>query len=158
MRVPTRGDQTLDLIITHMPHFYNKDLVQTFSPFGLSAHFVVLLEPNLRSMRNTSNHRSLTRRDTHPSRKRELGRYLGSIDWSVLDSAPDCESKLQLFQDLVKIGLNTIMPLKTIKLSVSDTFVTSLIVSGSCVAESSMQPKSPTLRPPNPASGGMRSR
>lgn len=41
-----RGDQTLDLIITHMPHFYNKDLVQTFSPFGLSAHFVVLLEPN----------------------------------------------------------------------------------------------------------------
>ena len=120
VRVPTRGDQTLDLIITHMPHFYNKDLVQTFSPFGLSAHFVVLLEPNLRSMRNTSNHRSLTRRDTHPSRKRELGRYLCSIDWSVLDSAPDCESKLQLFQDLVKIGLDTIMPLKTIKLHVND--------------------------------------
>ena len=32
----------------------------------------------------------------------------------------DCESKLQLFQDLVKIGLDTIMPLKTVKLHVND--------------------------------------
>ena len=117
--------------------------------------------------------RSLTRRDTRPSRKRELGRYLGSVDWSVLDSAPDCESKSQLFHGLVKIGLDSIMPLKTIRLHVNDalwvsaefkaliksrqkvyargdtkrldTFVTSLIVSGSCVAESIMQPKSQTL-------------
>ena len=69
-RIPTRGDQTLDLIITNMPHLHNKDLVQTFPPFGLPDYFVVLLEPNLRSMRNTSSRRSLTRRDTHPSRKR----------------------------------------------------------------------------------------
>ena len=32
----------------------------------------------------------------------------------------DCESKLKLFQDLVKIGLDTIMPLKTVKLHVND--------------------------------------
>ena len=59
VRVLTRGDQTLDLIITNMPHLYNKDLVQTFSPFGLSDYFVILLEPNLRSTRNTSSRRSL---------------------------------------------------------------------------------------------------
>ena len=52
--------------------------------------------------------------------KCELGRYFGSIDWSILDSVQDCESKLQLFQDLVKIGLDTIMPLKTVKLQVND--------------------------------------
>lgn len=104
VRVPTRDDQTLDLIITNVSQLCNKDRVQTFSPFGLSDHFVVLLEPNLKSMRNTCSGRSLARRDTRPSRKCELGSYLGSIDWSVLDSAADCESKPQLFQDVVKIG------------------------------------------------------
>ena len=120
VRVPTRGDQTLDLTITNMSQFCNKDLIQTFSPSGLSDHFVVLLEPKLRSMRNTCSRRSLTRRDTRPSRKCDPGTYLGSIDSSVLDSVPDCESKLQLFHDLVKIGLDTIMPLKTIKLHIDD--------------------------------------
>ena len=118
--VPTRGDQTLDLILTNMPHVYNKDLVQTLPPFGLSDHLVVLLEPMPRIKRNTSSRRSFTRRDTRASRKCELGRYLGSIDWSILDCFPDCESKLHFFQDLVKIGLDTIMPFKTIKLHVND--------------------------------------
>ena len=117
VRVPTRGDQTLDLILTNMPQVYNEDLVQTFPPFGLSDHVVVLLEPKPRCMRNTSSRRCITRRDTRERRKCELGRYFGSIDWSILKSLPDCESKLRLFHDLVKSGLDTIMPLKTIKLA-----------------------------------------
>ena len=102
-----------------MPHVYNKDLVQTFPPFGLSDHLVVSLEPKPRSRHNTGSRRSFTRRDTRASRKCERGRYFGSIVWSILDSVQDCESKLQLFQDLVKIGLDTIMPLKTVKLHVN---------------------------------------
>ena len=120
MRVPTRGNQTLDLILTNMPHVYNKHLVQTFPPFGLSDHLVVSLEPKPWSRHNTGSRRSFTRRDTRASRKCELGRYFGCIDWSILDSVQDCESKLQLFQDLVKIGLDSIMPLKTVKLHVND--------------------------------------
>ena len=69
VRVPTRGNQTLDLILTNMPHVYNKYLVQTFPPFGLSDHFVVLLEPKPRSRHNTSSRCSFTRRDTRASRK-----------------------------------------------------------------------------------------
>ena len=49
VRISTRGNQTLDLILTNMPHVYNKDLVQTFPPFGLSDHLVVSLEPKPRS-------------------------------------------------------------------------------------------------------------
>ena len=103
-----------------MPHVYNKDLAQTFPPFGLSDHLVVLLEPKPRSRHNTSSRRSFTRRDTRASPKHGLGRYFGSIDWSILDSVQDCEWKLQLFHDLVKIGLDTIMPLETFKLHVND--------------------------------------
>ena len=46
VRVPTRGNQTLDLILTNMPHVCNKDLVQTFPPLGLSDHLVGSLEPS----------------------------------------------------------------------------------------------------------------
>ena len=120
VHVPTRGDRTLDLIITNMPQFSKEEFLQIFSPFGLSDHSVVLLEPILKSKRTTSSRRLITRRDTRSSRKCELGRCLGSIDWSVLDSDTNCESKLQLFQDLVKIGLDTIMPLKTFKIHVDD--------------------------------------
>ena len=114
VHVPTRGDCTLDLIITNMTQF-SKEFLQIFPPFGLSDHSVVLLKPKSKSQRTTSSRRFITRRDTRYSRKCELGRYLGSLDWSVLDSATNCKSKLKLFQDLVKIDLDTIMPLKTFK-------------------------------------------
>ena len=90
MHVPTRGDRALDLIITNMPQFSKEEFLQIFPPFGLSDHSVVLLEPILKSKRATSIRRLITRRDTGSSRKCELGRYLGSIDWSVLDSDTNC--------------------------------------------------------------------
>ena len=98
---PTSGERTLDLIITKMPQLYDKNMVQSFPPFGLSDHSVLLLQPKTRPVRSSSR-RSVTQRDTRLSRKQELGRYLSSIDWSILDSVGSCESKLQLFLDLVK--------------------------------------------------------
>ena len=94
-----------------MPQLYDKELIQTFPPFDLSDHSMVLLEPKSRYMRNTSSLRSFTQRDTHPSCKCEVNRYLDSLDWSALVFAPNCQSKFQLFCDLVKISLDTIIPL-----------------------------------------------
>ena len=110
----------LEVIITNMTQIYDKDLVKTFSPFGLLDHSVVLLPPKPRSARSTNSCRLSTRRDTRPSSKCELGRYLGSVDWSTLDSVSDCDIKLQMFNESVKIGLDTIMPLKTYKLHHND--------------------------------------
>ena len=62
----------------------------------------------------------MTRRDTRGSRRAELGRYLGSVDWSVLDTAVGCENKLRLFCDFVRTGVDTIMPLKSVKFHVND--------------------------------------
>ena len=94
-----------------MLQLYDKELIQTFPPFDLSDHSMVLLEPKSRYMRNTSSLRSFTQRDTQPTCKCELSRYLGSLDWSAPVFAPNCQSKLQLFCDLVKISLDTIIPL-----------------------------------------------
>ena len=56
---------------------------------------------------------------TRDSKKRELGRYFNSIDWSVLESA-NCEDQARLFDGLVNIGLDIIMPIKYSKLHVND--------------------------------------
>ena len=47
-------------------------------------------------------------------------RVFGSKDWSVVDSVLDCEKQAELFRDFVKIRLDIIMPLTTIKLHVND--------------------------------------
>ena len=61
----------------------------------------------------------MSRRDTRESKRRELGRYLFSIDWSAFDSG-DCKSKAQLLEAFVRIGLDTIMPIKHSKVHVDD--------------------------------------
>ena len=43
VRVPTRGDQILDLILTNLPHLYENNSVEMRPPFGLSNHNVIIL-------------------------------------------------------------------------------------------------------------------
>lgn len=119
VRTPTRGDHILDLIITNMPQLYNKDSVERYPPFGLSDHNVIMLHPRKRPSQAISR-RTVRKRDTRRSKTYELCRYLSSCDWSFLDSPMNCENQVQLFVELVRIGLDNIMPLKTTKLHVND--------------------------------------
>ena len=54
------------------------------------------------------------------SRKSELGRFLASIDWSVVSQASNCEAKSVLFTDFIKIGLDHLMPVKHVRLHLND--------------------------------------
>ena len=62
----------------------------------------------------------ITKWDTRKSRKLELGRYLSSINWSIVDSLVKCEDKLVLMMNLINIGLNHIMPIQRDKVHVND--------------------------------------
>ena len=116
----TRGDRTLDLVITNLASLYDKNSVEILPPFVLSDHNAVVLRPKARVHPRTGASRKLVpRRDTRDSKKRELGRYFNSIDWSVLESA-NCEDQARLFEDLVNIGLDIIMLVKFSKLYVND--------------------------------------
>ena len=119
VNVPNRVDQTLDLIITNLYSFYANDSVEKYPPFGLSDHNVVILNPRNRCDKSGSRKLVITR-DMRPSRKSELGRYLTSCNWSILDHLKTCEEKLELFTDLINLGINTIMPNKRITLHVND--------------------------------------
>ncbi|XP_022806735.1 uncharacterized protein LOC111343809 [Stylophora pistillata] len=117
---PTRGDQILDLVFTNQPDLYDINSVQIVPPFGLSDHNVVFVHPTVRAPREGPSRRTLSKRDTRASRTSELGRFLASIDWSVVNEASNCEAKLALFTDFIKIGLDHLMPVKHVRLHLSD--------------------------------------
>ena len=117
---PTRGKWILDLVLTNLPLLYDKNSVQTLPPFGLSDHNVVILRPKTRPVREGSSRKQILRRGTRASRKLELGRYFCGIDWSLVECTQSCAAKIQLFTDVVKTGLDTIMPVKKSKIHTRD--------------------------------------
>ena len=109
---PTRGERILDLVLTNIPHLYDKNSVQTLPPFGLSDHNVVILRPKTRPVREGSSRKQILRRDTRASRKLKHGCYFCGIDWSLVEYMQSCTAKLQQFTDVVKTGLDTMMHVK----------------------------------------------
>lgn len=77
VKVPTSKNAILDLILTNLQAHYENP--QAFPPFGLSDHNTVLSSPKVRE-KSRKTTKFVLRRDLRPSRKAELGRYLGSMD------------------------------------------------------------------------------
>ena len=119
---PTRGDRILDLVLTNLPQTYDKNGVEILPTFGLSDYNVVLLHPKVRSRQEGSSGKVITKRYTQMSRKLELGRYLNSINWSIVDSLKNCEDKLELMTNLIINGLNHIIPIERVNVHVNDCF------------------------------------
>ena len=119
VNVSTRADKTLDLIITNLYSFYAKDSVEKHPPFGLSDHNVVILNPKNRCDKSDSR-KVVISRDMRPSKKNELRRYLTSCNWSILNHLETCEEKLELFTDIINLGINILMPKRSITLHVND--------------------------------------
>ena len=114
VKVPTRKNAVLDLILTNLAvHYANPE---AFPPFGLT----VLVASMIRE-----GHRKATRfilkRDLRPSRKAELGRYLSGIDWHRLLNGLECrENLLEVFQQVISTGLDLLMPLKRVRINTRD--------------------------------------
>lgn len=58
--------------------------------------------------------------DSRATHKSELGHFLSSIDWSAVDETLNCEAKLALFTDHIRIGLDHIMLVKPIRIHTND--------------------------------------
>ena len=53
--------------------------------------------------------------------RQSLSRYLSQVDWYILlTTRPTCEGKLEIFDDVIKIGLDLIMPYKCTVICTSD--------------------------------------
>ena len=109
--IPTRGENTLDLVLTNLHPFYQTDSITAYPPFGLSDHSVIAISPRVRDPK--SNQKKIVyKRDMRPSRKSMFGRYLNEIDWSFLDSPNSIDAKGCYFTDVLSIGLSYILPEK----------------------------------------------
>ena len=118
VKIPTRKEATLDLIITNIHKYYNSP--QGFPAFGLSDHNTIAAFPKHLSQRiNTKN--VVTKRGKRTSRKAEMGRYLAAIDWSSLFASLDtCEDMWNVFHAVVQSGLDILMPIKQIRIHPDD--------------------------------------
>ena len=109
-KVTTRKDATLDWILTNMHEHYAAP--HAFTPFGLSDHNTVVATA-LDGKRDNNTKKTIIKRDLRASSKVAMGRYLNLIDWPLL-FAPlvSCEEMCHKFSDVVRTGINILMPEK----------------------------------------------
>ena len=118
---PTRGTNILDLILTNIHKFYDARPAIVLPPFGLSDHNVIIVEPKFKRSTVTSSRKTVIKRDTRQSRKKELGRYLSNIDWHLVNSTISCDEKCDILCSTIKSGYNILMPEKHVKFHRNDT-------------------------------------
>ena len=117
VKFPTRGQATLDLILTNMGNHFSTP--ESFPPFGLSDHSTVIVKPKERIL-NQHTRKKINIRDMRESKKTSLGRYLSNVDWSCINMQSSCEGKLRNFNELITNGINNIMPERSIKVYPKD--------------------------------------
>ena len=113
----TRGERTLDLILTNLKSFYQTP--NKHSPFGLSDHCTISVIPKQRK-KSSNKRKTVIVRDMRPSSKKAFGRFLSTIDWSYLELFKSIDDKYNYFNTMILTGLNIIMPIKSIKLHIND--------------------------------------
>ena len=115
---PTRKNAILDLVSTNMHGFYADS--QHFPPFGLSDHHTVTVEAKERAGSRQAP-KFVLKRDKRKSRRAELGRYFGTMDWQTLfSSANCCQDMLDILHNVIHTGLNILMPVRKVRVNTSD--------------------------------------
>ena len=107
---PTRGPNTLNQIFT-----------KRLPPFGLSDHLTIVMPPKVREKSGKPKSKVIKIRDKRPSKKSSFGRYLSNIPWAnFLSDDKSSKVKLTLFTDIIDLGLNILMPEKSIRVYPTD--------------------------------------
>ena len=110
---PTRGKRTLDLVLTNLQDHYETPTQRP--PLGLSDHMSIEVQPKARIKSNSST-TTIQSRDMRPSKGLAMRTYLEWVDLdTILNSADSCEDKSSLLEQIIKTGLDHVMPMRTRK-------------------------------------------
>ena len=108
VKLPTRKNATLDLILTNMHENYS--MPKVYPRFGPSDHSTAVAFPKVKD-KKFNKKRLITTRDRRASRKNEMGRYLSSINWSLMFPASGNSDEMwKIFHAVVQTGLDSLMP------------------------------------------------
>ena len=114
----TRGDRILYQIFTNLGDYFFDPI--RLPPYGLSDHATVYLGSSARSA-SKPKHKIIKSSDKRPSKVNSVGRYLLEIPWSsLLSSDESCEGEFSLLTEVINYGLDTIMPVRSIKIHETD--------------------------------------
>ena len=117
VKFATRGERTLDVILTNLSKFYGNP--QKLALFGLSDHCTIKVLPRTKS--TTENMFKLIRsRDLRQSDKNAVDRTLSAVDWSCLDNVVTCEEKVSIFNEIVVNTISTIVPITAKNIHIND--------------------------------------
>ena len=110
---PTRGKRTLDLVLTNLQDHYETPTQRP--PLGLSDHMSIEVQPKARIKSNSST-TTIQSRDMRPSKRLAMRTYLEGVDLdTILNSADSCEDKTSLLEQIIKTGLDHVMPMRARK-------------------------------------------
>ena len=110
VKFPTRGRNTLDLILTNLDTFY--DSPRKLPPFGLSDHVSVFVPPLARSQFPNQICRTKSR-DLRPTKRLAMTQYLEEINITQLvNNQTSCDDKAKIFEMIINTGSDVIAPIK----------------------------------------------
>lgn len=98
VRVPTRGQAVLDLIITDIAKYYKAAV--TLPPIGKSDHNTVLWEPDA-TFKTRATTVSITSRPLPDSSIRQFGQWITAYDWRPVMDATDTQTKTSTFYSIL---------------------------------------------------------
>ncbi|PFX32709.1 hypothetical protein AWC38_SpisGene2368 [Stylophora pistillata] len=127
IKVPTRGNRTLDVFITNYPFFWKpgssvKGLVR-------SDHFAIIVHPSTPAK---PSRKKVSFRDTREHCKIAMNLRLEEYDWSVLSSLADLDESVELLSQKLWEMYDDSLPLITVKLSSRDPPYMSPLVKHLC--------------------------
>ena len=108
VKVPTRGNSTLDLFLTNMSALCNPPV--SLPPIGQSDHNSVLWSFNNGTTKYGCSKVKIRQGNNH--NKRAFGNWLAGINWSNLFRANSCDHKLDIVHTVIKTALDYFSPAK----------------------------------------------
>ena len=118
IKIPTRDRNTLDQIYTNLKEYYKPPI--SGPAFGLSDHLSITVLPNVRK-KSQAQSKIIKTRDKRPSSVASNGRYLLEFPWdTALSQNEPCDDKLAAVTQIINYGLDTIMPVRSLKVHQTD--------------------------------------
>ena len=111
LQFPTRGQNTLDKVLTNLENYYAPPIKS--SALGLSDHSSIEVQPKQRASTSRSK-QTVISRDLRPSNRHAMRLYLEQVDVAAKIAAEEsCERKVSMRQTILQTGLDIILPLKS---------------------------------------------
>lgn len=107
---PTRGENTLDKILTNVQEYYDSPVERP--AFGLSDHSSVEVQPKQR-VKTWQTKQTVISRNVPPRNRLAMRTYVYEVDVTgMIRAMITWEGKVLIWQNIIKTGLDFVLPMK----------------------------------------------